>query len=324
MQKRFCALIIMDGFGIAKAGDGNAVSLSKIEYLPNLFKTRPYSELSASGLDVGLPEGQMGNSEVGHQNIGAGNIIYQDLTRISKSIKDGDFFKNKAFKKAMANASNGKKLHIMGLLSDGGVHSHIEHLKAIIKMAKAEKVENVFLHCFMDGRDVSPTSGIEFVKEINDFMKNEGIGKIATVSGRYYAMDRDNRWERVQKAYDAMTSGEGNKSDCAVKTVKESYDSGVTDEFILPTVICENGQPVAKIEKGDSIIFFNFRPDRAREITRAFIFSDFDAFERKTGYLNPVFVSLTQYDANFKNLTVACEPEKRELNFGKYISNLGL
>ncbi len=324
MQKRFCALIIMDGFGIAKAGDGNAVSLSKIEYLPNLFKTRPYSELSASGLDVGLPEGQMGNSEVGHQNIGAGNIIYQDLTRISKSIKDGDFFKNKAFKKAMANASNGKKLHIMGLLSDGGVHSHIEHLKAIIKMAKAEKVENVFLHCFMDGRDVSPTSGIEFVKEINDFMKNEGIGKIATVSGRYYAMDRDNRWERVQKAYDAMTSGEGNKSDCAVKTVKESYDSGVTDEFILPTVICENGQPVAKIEKGDSIIFFNFRPDRAREITRAFIFSDFDAFERKTGYLNPVFVSLTQYDANFKNLTVAFEPEKRELNFGKYISNLGL
>ena len=325
MQKRFCGLIIMDGFALGEDGNGNAINMSKIEYLPNLFKTRPCTLLGASGLDVGLPDGQMGNSEVGHQNMGAGSIVYQELTRITKSINDGDFFKNEALLNAMKKAKeNNKNLHIMGLLSDGGVHSHIEHLKAIIKMAKMNGLEKVYVHCFMDGRDVSPTSGEGFIKQLEDYLAKEQIGKIATVMGRYYAMDRDNRWDRVEKAYNALTLGNGKIFKSALDAVIDSYKNDKTDEFIEPSVICNDSIPVALVQKGDSIVFYNFRPDRAREITRAFISEDFQGFVRKSGYLNPVYVSMTQYDASFKNLDIAFKPEKRELNFGKYISNLGL
>ena len=287
----------------------NAIKNADISYIPSLMKNYPYVTLGASGMDVGLPDGQMGNSEVGHLNIGAGRIVYQELTRITKSIKDGDFFENNELLTAIRQAKQkGKKLHTYGLLSDGGVHSHIEHLFALIKMAKKEGLDNIYIHCFLDGRDVPPRSGADYIKQLKEFLEKEDFGAIASVMGRYYAMDRDNRWERIKKAYNTLTLGEGEHCLDAEEAVRESYVMNITDEFVLPHAVYKDREPVATIDQGDSIIFFNFRPDRARELTRAFIFEDFDKFERKTGFLNPLYVGMTQYDATFKNILTAFKP----------------
>mgnify|MGYP001554138545 CR=1 FL=1 len=323
---KFTGLIIMDGYGINKFGKNNAISPETSPNVLALEKKYPFTQLNASGLAVGLPEGQMGNSEVGHLNIGAGRIIYQELTRITKSIEDGDFFENPALVNAMDSAKkNGKKLHVMGLLSDGGVHSNINHLFALIKMAKQRGLDQVYVHCFMDGRDVPPKSGEGFVKELVDFMKKENFGKIATISGRFYAMDRDNIWDRVEKAYAALADGEGVFETDPVQAMENSYANGVTDEFVVPVVITENGAPVATVDKGDSVIFFNFRPDRARQISRAFIMPDFPSFERKKGFLAPVYVSFTQYDVKFNDfLDVAFRPEVYVNTLGEYLSKKGI
>ena len=322
------ALIIMDGYGIAEAGEGNAITTNGSINVNKLMREYPSSTLGASGLSVGLPDGQMGNSEVGHLNIGAGRIVYQDLTKITKAIEDGDFFTNPALVKAMDNAAAGKNLHIYGLLSDGGVHSHLTHLYALLKMAKERGVKNAFVHCFMDGRDVSPTSGAGFIRELQAEMKKIGCGKVASVCGRYYAMDRDNNWDRVEKAYDMLTLGDGEKVTDAVTAVEASYAAGVTDEFIKPIKVCENGKPLGIIEKGDSVICFNFRPDRAREITRAvsqkeFVVPKGTAFERKTGFLAPVYVCFTVYDAAFEGLDIAFPKTELKNTLGEYIASLG-
>ncbi|MBD5585727.1 MAG: 2,3-bisphosphoglycerate-independent phosphoglycerate mutase [Clostridia bacterium] len=323
------AIIIMDGYGVAPAGAGNAITINGSKNVNELIKKYPSSTLGASGMCVGLPDGQMGNSEVGHLNMGAGRIVYQDLTKITKAISDGDFFKNPALIKAMDSAkANGKKLHLYGLMSDGGVHSHITHVYALLKMAKERGLKDVFVHCFMDGRDVSPTSGAGFIGALENEMKKLGVGKVASVCGRYYAMDRDNNWDRVEKAYDMLTLGEGIKTENAVKAVEESYENGVTDEFILPTKIYENGKPLGLLEKGDSVICFNFRPDRAREITRAVSQSEFvvpkgTAFERKTGYLAPVYVCFTVYDAEFKGVEIAFPKTSLDNTLGEYLAKLG-
>ena len=328
MAKKPYAIIIMDGYGLAPAGAGNAISIDGSKNVNELMKEYPSATLGASGLSVGLPEGQMGNSEVGHLNMGAGRIVYQDLTRITKSIEDGDFFENPALLKAMDNAKNGKKLHLYGLLSNGGVHSHITHLYALLKMAKMHGVKDVFIHCFTDGRDVSPTSGAGFVRDLQAEIDKIGCGKIASVCGRYYAMDRDNNWDRVEKAYDMLTLGDGIRCENAADALEESYKEGVTDEFIKPTKVYENGKPIGLLEKGDSVIFFNFRPDRAREITRAvsqkeFIVPKGKAFERKTGFLAPVYVCFTVYDAQFEGIEIAF-PEKHIKNtLGEYLASLG-
>ena len=320
----------MDGYGLAPAGPGNAIELDGSKNVKALAKKYPSATLGASGLSVGLPDGQMGNSEVGHLNMGAGRIVYQDLTRITKSIADGDFFENPALIKAMDNATqNGKKLHLYGLLSDGGVHSHITHLYALLEMAKRRGLKDVFVHCFTDGRDVSPTSGAGFVRALQAEIDRIGCGKIASVCGRYYAMDRDNNWDRVEKAYDMLTLGEGIKCENAADALEASYKDGVTDEFVKPTKVYENGRPVGLLEKGDSVIFFNFRPDRAREITRAvsqreFVVPKGTAFERKTGFLETTYVCFTVYDAQFTGIEIAF-PEKHIKNtLGEYISSLGM
>lgn len=327
-MKKINALIILDGYGKNPDTYGNAIAKANTPFIDSLLAKYPNTLIGASGLNVGLPDGQMGNSEVGHLNMGAGRIVYQELTRITKSIQDGDFFENSALLAAMKNAKeNGKKLHAYGLVSDGGVHSHLTHLFALVKMAKDYGVKDFFVHCFLDGRDVPPESGADYVKQLADYMKEIGYGKIATVTGRFYAMDRDNRWERVVKAYDMLTQGEGVQAVDPVQAIRDSYKAGVTDEFVLPTVITENGSPVAKIEKGDSIVFFNFRPDRAREITRSFIYEDFDKFERKTGFINPVYVCLTQYDATFAdvdNVYIAFKPQHLNNTLGEIISQNGL
>jgi len=291
------------------------------------MKKSPSATLGASGMSVGLPDGQMGNSEVGHLNMGAGRIVYQDLTKITKSIKDGDFFENPALIKAMDNAKD-KKLHLYGLLSDGGVHSHITHVYALLKMAKMRGVKDVFIHCFMYGRDVSPTSGADFIRSLQAEIKNIGVGKIASVCGRYYAMDRDNNWDRVEKAYDMLTLGEGKQCADPAKAVEESYAEGITDEFIKPIKIIENGKPVGLLEKGDSVICFNFRPDRAREITRAVSQKQFTvpkgtAFERKTGWLTPIYVCFTVYDAEFEGLDIAFPKTSLDNTLGEYLAKLG-
>ncbi len=323
---KFTGLIIMDGYGINEFGDNNAISETTSPEVLNIIKQNPSTQLNASGLAVGLPDGQMGNSEVGHLNIGAGRVIFQDLPKISKAIEDGDFFANSALVDAMNNAKlDGKSLHIMGLLSNGGVHSHIEHLFATVKMAKDMGVRNTYIHCFMDGRDVSPVSGKGFVEELAEYLDKLGYGKIATISGRFYAMDRDNIWERVAKAYAAIADGEGVFESNAVEAMQNSYDKGVTDEFMLPTVITEGGKPTAKVNKGDSIIFFNYRPDRARQITRSFIYEDFNGFDRARGFLAPKFVSFTTYDATFEGkLEVAFKKEKYTNTLGEYLSKQGL
>ena len=320
-MKKPIALIIMDGFGESKIVEGNAVLNAKTPNLDKLIAECPNTLIAASGMDVGLPEGQMGNSEVGHTNIGAGRIVYQDLTRVSKSIADGDFFTNEVLVEAMNNAKNGA-LHLMGLISNGGVHSHIDHLKALIKMAKEQGVENVFVHGFTDGRDVAPTSALSFVEDIENYMKEVGVGKFASLSGRYYAMDRDKRWERVQLAYEAMVTGKGNTATSAKEAIEKSYAEDKIDEFVVPTVIVdENGQPIGLIKENDSIVFGNFRPDRAREITRALVDNDFVGFERPN--MNTFFVCLTTYDVTIKNVHVAFKPQSLENTLGEYLAKNG-
>ena len=320
-MKKPVALIIMDGFGYTENKEGSAIALAKTPNIDKFKEEYPNTLIHASGLDVGLPDGQMGNSEVGHTNIGAGRIVYQDLTRITKAIEDGDFFKNEVLSQAM---ENGKKhaLHIMGLLSDGGVHSHIDHLKALIKMAKEEGVEKVYVHAFTDGRDTDPQSAINYVKDVENYMSEIGCGEFATVSGRYYAMDRDKRWERVELCYNALALGKGEKALSAVEAVQNSYDKGNNDEFILPTVITKDNQPVAKISEDDSVIFFNFRPDRAREITRAINDKVFDGFKRET--LDLVFVTMTQYDKTLEGVEVAYRPQVITNTLGEYVASKGL
>ena len=319
MAKKPIALIIMDGYGINQNTEGNAIVAAKKPHLDNLLAEYPHSQLSASGLDVGLPDGQMGNSEVGHTNIGAGRIVYQMLVKISKDINDGKIYENKALSDAMdAAKANGKSLHLMGLLSNGGVHSHNEHLYGLLKMAKKKGIENVYVHTFLDGRDVPPTSGAEFMAELEKEIKEIGVGSVATIMGRFYAMDRDNAWDRVEKAYKAMVDGEGIQETDAVTAVKNSYANDITDEFVIPTVVDKNGM----IKEGDSVIFFNFRPDRARQITRTFVDPDFTGFERK--YFPVNFVCMTQYDESMPNVTVAYPPETLEMTFGEYISKKGL
>ena len=323
-MKKPYAIIIMDGYGINPDKKGNAIALEGSPNVVRYEREYPSSQLGASGMSVGLPEGQMGNSEVGHLNIGAGRIVYQELTKITKEIEDGEFFKNEALLSAMHDAKEGgKKLHLWGLCSDGGVHSHNTHLYALLEMCRREGVSDVFVHCFMDGRDVSPTSGADFVRALQAEMQKIGVGKVASVCGRYYAMDRDNRWERVSKAYEMLTLGNGVQAEDAPAAIEQSYKEGVTDEFILPTNIVEGGKPVALVEKGDSVIFFNFRPDRAREITRAFTEPDFDGFVRKTGYLSPHYVCFTQYDATFAHVSVAFRPQSLKNTLGEYLAFLG-
>lgn len=325
MDKKITALIIMDGYGLSKVKKGNAIGVECSPYVRYLMQNYPTTQLNASGLAVGLPEGQMGNSEVGHLNIGAGRVIYQELTRITKSIADGDFFSNPAFLAAVENVkkSNGK-LHLMGLTSDGGVHSHLTHLFALLELAKREGLKNAYVHCYMDGRDVSPTSGAGFVQQLQDKMTELNFGKVATVCGRYYAMDRDKRWDRVKKAYDMLTLGVGDKTaEDAVQCLKDSYADGVTDEFVLPTVIVEAGKPVATIENGDSVIFFNFRPDRARELTRAFTQSGFDGFDLKGRARKVHWTCMTQYDEKFTDIEIAYRPETYANTLGEYLAKCG-
>ena len=320
-MKKPLILMILDGFGCGRDYAGNAIKAAEKPNIEHIFSTNPITQIGASGMDVGLPDGQMGNSEVGHTNIGAGRIVYQELTRITKSISDGDFFTNEAFLAAMENCKkNGSALHLMGLLSDGGVHSHNRHLYALLELAKRAGVEEVYVHCFLDGRDVPPSSGRDFVAELAAKMQEIGVGKIATVMGRYYAMDRDNRWERVVKAYDAMVLGEGVQNSDPVAAVAESYQNNVTDEFVVPTVCTANG----KIKANDSVVFFNFRPDRAREITRTFVDPDFSGFERKNGFFPLCYVCMTQYDATMPNVQVAFHPQTLKNTFGEYISDKGL
>ena len=320
-MKKPLALIIMDGFGLRRETEGNAIAAAKHPTLDRLWETCPHTQIGASGLDVGLPDGQMGNSEVGHTNMGAGRIVYQELTRITKSIEDGEMEREPALLHAMENAKKpGAALHLMGLLSDGGVHSHIRHLFGLLEMAKKNGVEKVFIHCFMDGRDVPPTSGAEYIEQLQNELARIGLGKIATVSGRYYAMDRDNRWERVGKAYDAMVNGEGVKAPDPVAMMHQSYADGVTDEFIVPAVVTEN----ATIRSGDSVIFFNFRPDRARELTRTLVDPDFTGFGRKKGFFPLIYICMTQYDATMPNVEVAYKPQSLENTLGEYISKKGL
>ena len=320
-MKKPLALIIMDGFGLRKETVGNAIAAAKHPNLDRLWATCPHTQIGASGMDVGLPDGQMGNSEVGHTNMGAGRIVYQELTRITKSIEDGEYLSNPVLLHAMENAKKpGAALHLMGLLSDGGVHSHIHHLFGLIEMAKKMGVEKVYIHCFMDGRDVPPTSGAEYIEELQKELEKTGVGKIATVSGRYYAMDRDNRWERVVKAYDAMVNGEGVKAPDPAAMMRQSYADGVTDEFIVPAVVTEG----AEVKSGDSVIFFNFRPDRARELTRTLVDPDFAGFERKKGFFPLTYICMTQYDATMPNVEVAYAPQSLANTFGEYISKNGL
>ena len=311
----------MDGFGLGPKYPGNAVENTPKPHLENIFKECPGCRLSASGLDVGLPEGQMGNSEVGHTNIGAGRVVFQDLPHISRDIDSGEFFKNPAYLEDMEHCREwGTALHLMGLLSDGGVHSHITHLFALVKMAKEQGLEKVYVHCFLDGRDVPPSSGKSYVEQLQAKLDELGTGRIATVMGRYYAMDRDKRWDRVQRAYDAIALGEGIFEEDPAAAVQKSYDSGVTDEFMEP-VVCAKG---AQVRDNDSIIFYNFRPDRAREITRCFVDEDFQDVERKKGFVPVDFVCTTEYDATMPNVTVAYPRQKLENIFGEYISKLGL
>ena len=323
MDKKLTMLMILDGFGINEKEEANAIKLANTPNIDKLMKTCPTTKIYTSGLNVGLPDGQMGNSEVGHTNIGAGRIVYQELTRITKSIEDGEFFSNSELVEAIENCKkNNSKLHIMGLLSAGGVHSHIRHLFAILELAKRKDFEDVYVHCFMDGRDTPPTSGESYIIKLEDKIREKGIGKIASISGRFYSMDRDKRWNRIQKAYNAIVNGDGEKSTSAITAIESSYQKEVFDEFVEPTVICQNNEPIAKIEENDSVIFFNFRPDRARELTRAIVDKDFNEFETKK--MNLYFVCFTQYDETIPNVRIAFKPQTLKNTFGEYISKKGL
>ncbi len=320
MSKRPTVLMILDGYGLSDKTEGNAIAQAKTPVMDKLMSEYPFVKGNASGMAVGLPEGQMGNSEVGHLNMGAGRIVYQELTRITKEIQDGDFFKNKELLAAVENCkAKDSALHLYGLLSDGGVHSHNTHLYALLKLAKDHGLQKVYVHCFLDGRDTPPASGKEFVQELLDKMKEIGVGEVATVMGRYYAMDRDNRWDRVEKAYLAMTKSEGLTAGCPICAVSQSYDKGENDEFVVPTVIVHDGKPVAAIQDGDSIIFYNFRPDRAREITRAFCADEFDGFAREKK-LDVKYVCFSEYDVTIPNKTVAFEKISVTNTFGEYLA----
>ena len=323
MSKKPTVLMILDGFGLNEKTEGNAVSQAKTPVIDGLMKDCPFVKGNASGLAVGLPDGQMGNSEVGHLNMGAGRIVYQELTRITKEIEDGDFFQNPELLKAIANVkANNSKLHLYGLLSDGGVHSHITHLYGLLELAKREGISQVYVHCFLDGRDTSPPAGKGFIEALEEKMKEIGVGKIASICGRYYVMDRDNRWDRVEAAYKALTLGEGNTAASAGEAISKSYDEDKTDEFVMPTVITENGKPLAVIEDKDSIIFFNFRPDRAREITRAFCADEFDGFDR--GVRKDVtYICFTEYDVTIPNKEIAFKKVELKNTFGEYLADHG-
>ena len=323
-SKSTTVLLILDGFGLSDQTEHNAIALADTPVLDRLMEEYPFAACNASGLAVGLPEGQMGSSEVGHLNIGAGRVVYQDLVRISKEIESGDFFENEALLTAVNNAKEkGSALHIYGLLSDGGVHSHNKHLYALLDLAKRNGVEKVYVHCFLDGRDTPPESGIGYIQELQNEMKRIGCGTIATVGGRYYAMDRDNNWDRIEKAYRAMTLGEGETAESAEEAVIQSYEKGDTDEFVVPTVIMQDGTPVATINDGDSIVFFNFRSDRAKEITRAFCADEFDGFDR--GPRKQVtYVCFTDYDTTIPNKEVAFEKLTLTNTFGEWLSANGM
>ena len=323
MNKKLTMLMILDGFGNNPRKDGNAIELANTPVIDKLFKQNPNTIIKTSGLDVGLPEGQMGNSEVGHTNIGAGRIVYQELTRITKAIEDGDFFTNPELTAAIDNCKkNHTKLHIMGLLSDGGVHSHTRHLYALLELAKRKDFEDVYVHCFLDGRDTPPASGENFIAELEEKMAEKGVGKIASITGRFYAMDRDKRWERVQKAYDALVNGIGEKAASATKAIEDSYQKEIFDEFVLPTLICNGDEPIATISENDSVIFFNFRPDRAREITRSLVDKEFTGFERK--YFPLYYVCFTNYDETIKNVHIVFKKDEIKNTFGEIIANKGL
>jgi len=314
--------MILDGFGLSDKTEGNAIALARTPRLDALMTDYPFKRGRASGLDVGLPDGQMGNSEVGHTNIGAGRVVYQELTRITKSISDGDFFRNPVLLNAVENAKAHKSaLHLYGLLSDGGVHSHNTHLYALLKLAKDNGLTDVFVHAFLDGRDTPPSSGLDYIRELENEAEKIGVGKVATISGRYYAMDRDNRWERVERAYKALTSGEGAEADSAAACMEKSYAEDVTDEFVVPTIIKRDGKPTAVIKENDSVIFFNFRPDRAREITRAFCDPDFTGFDRANGYFPLCYVCFTDYDEKIPNKEVAFRSQSMNNTLGQYLSD---
>jgi len=317
--------MILDGYGLSGEQEHNAIYQSQTPHLDWLMQNFPCKPGAASGMDVGLPEGQMGNSEVGHTNIGAGRVVYQELTRITKEIADGDFFNNETLKGAVENAKNsGSALHLYGLLSDGGVHSHNSHLYALLELAKRNGLTNVFVHAFLDGRDTPPTSGKAFVEELEAKMQEIGVGKIASIHGRYYAMDRDNRWERVQLAYDALTQGKGETAESAIACMEKTYAANVNDEFVLPTVILEGGKPVATVNAQDSIVFFNFRPDRAREISRAFLQPDFDGFPRPGGPIPLYYACFTEYDVTIPGKHVAFHAQSMDNVLGKYLADRGL
>ena len=320
MSKKPTVLMILDGYGLSDKTEGNAVALAKTPVMDALEKEYPFVKGYASGLAVGLPEGQMGNSEVGHLNMGAGRIVYQELTRITKEIQDGDFFKNEELLAAVENCkAHDSALHLYGLLSDGGVHSHNTHLYALLQMAKDHGLKKVYVHCFLDGRDTPPASGKDYIEQLLDKMKEIGVGEVASVMGRYYVMDRDNRWDRVEKAYRAMTAGEGETAVCPLCAVSASYDKEVTDEFVVPTVIVKDGKPVATVQDNDSIIFYNFRPDRAREITRAFCADEFDGFPREKR-INVKYVCFTEYDVTIPNKSVAFKKVEVTNTFGEYLA----
>ena len=320
MSKAPVALLIMDGFGINPSDYGNAIHAANTPNLDRYFAQYPNTIIGASGLDVGLPDGQMGNSEVGHTNMGAGRIVYQQLVKITKSIEDGDFFENPALTAAMENARDkGTALHLMGLLSPGGVHSHMTHLYGLLEMAKRFGLEKVFVHAFLDGRDVPPSSAAEYMEEAAAKLAEIGVGRVGVISGRFYAMDRDNAWDRVEKAYDALVLGDGIQEDDPVQAIRNSYANGVTDEFMIPAVVAKD----AKIAENDSVIFFNFRPDRARQITRAFVDPEFKGFERKKGYFPVHFVCMAQYDATMPNVSVAFPPEELTMTLGEVLSKSG-
>ena len=324
MSKKPTVLMILDGYGLNDRHDGNAVYEAKTPVMDSLMAEYPFVKGNASGMAVGLPDGQMGNSEVGHLNMGAGRIVYQDLTKITKAIQDGDFFENKALLAACENVkNNGSALHLFGLVSDGGVHSHNSHIYGLLELAKRQGIEKVYVHCFLDGRDTPPASGKEYVEELEAKMKEIGVGKVASVMGRYYAMDRDNRWDRVEKAYRALVCGEGEQAVSGPEGIKASYDKDTTDEFVLPTVVVEDGKPVATIKNDDSVIFFNFRPDRAREITRTFCDDAFDGFERGDR-VKTTFVCFTEYDVTIENKLVAFVKEEITNTFGEYLAAHGL
>lgn len=319
--KRPTMMMILDGYGVNTDNEGNAIAMAKKPNLDDIFTKYPNTTIKACGLDVGLPDGQMGNSEVGHLNIGAGRIVYQDLTMITKAIEDGDFFRNPAFLKVMEHVKkNNSTLHLLGLLSDGGVHSHISHLLALTDMAAKNGIANLCIHCFLDGRDVPPRCAVEYMDQLQAHLDKLGIGTVGVVSGRYYAMDRDKRWERVEKAYDAMTSGEGLKAETGKAAIEAAYGRDENDEFVTPTVV-DGAIPVSD---GDGMIMFNFRPDRAREITRTFVDDDFDGFERKKKVENICYICMTQYDAEMPNVTLAYPPESMVNTLGEYVAGLGL